>query len=216
MGAHQMGSREKISMFSFSKEEEVFLKSLNSPAKIQDYLDSIPFNFEKKGETCMSPRRILREEKAHCFEGALLACSALMIHGEKPLVLSLQVTDEDWPHAITLFKRNGYWGAISKTNHAVLRYRDPVYKSIRELALSYFHEYFLVSNGKKTLRGYSQLVNLRRFGTKWLTTEEDLFYMTETLRDMQHKPVVPKGQEKYLRNASEFEQRVADIPEWKK
>ncbi|MEN9338259.1 MAG: hypothetical protein RIQ41_573, partial [Candidatus Parcubacteria bacterium] len=142
--------------FGLTDKEKNFLKSLSTPAKIQDYLDTLQFNHEEGGETCMSPRHVLRTKQAHCIEGAMLAAVALMFQGRPPLLLNLKVnTSKDDDHIVVLFEENGYWGALSKTNHAVLRFRDPVYKSVRELAMSYFHEYFLVKDGTKTMRGYS-------------------------------------------------------------
>lgn len=181
-----------MTQFSLSQEELSFLKSLDTPRKIQDYLDSIPFNFEEKGETCMSPRRTLREGKAHCLEGAMLACVCLMLQGEKPLILNLKVREDDYDHVVALYERNGYWGAISKTNHSVLRFRDPVYMSVRELAMTYFHEYFLVSNGEKTMRGYSSPINIRKFGTKWITKEEELWDIGVSIFKAPHHKVIPR------------------------
>jgi hypothetical protein len=196
----------------FEREELDALRKLNTPTKIQDYLDDIPFNFEKKGETCMSPRRVLREGKAHCIEGGLLAAAALWRQGRKPLLLNLKVDKRDDDHIVALFQENGYWGAISKTNHAVLRYRDPVYASVRELAMSYFHEYFLVSDGKKTMKGYSKPINLRRFGSKWMVSDKDLWHIAEVIYDSKHHVVVPQGNERFIRNASELEQKAASLP----
>ena len=203
-------------MFGLNKKELSILKKLNTPQKIQDFLDSMPTNNEKQGETCMSPRRVLKEGKAHCMEGAMLGATALMLQGQKPLIMSLKVAKGDFYHAVVLFKQNGYWGAISKTNHAVLRYRDPIYKNNREVALSYFHEYFLTSTGKKTLRGYSKPVNLKKFGTKWITSEDDLWNITETIYDTIHLDIIPKGSEKYIRNAEPLERKAASIMQWQK
>ncbi len=194
----------------------ITLAQLRTPGKIQDFLDSIPFNFEKSGETCMSPARVLKESRAHCIEGALLAAAALAHAGYKPLVMSLKVKRGDDDHVVALYKQNGYWGAISKTNHAVLRFRDPVYKTIRELALSYFHEYFLVTNGEKTLIGYCGPINLNRFDKAWVTAEEDLWNIAETIFDMEHTPLVPPGNERYLRRATSLERKAANIPDWSK
>lgn len=198
-------------MFSLTKEEESFLRKLSTPIKIQDYLDAIPFNHEKGGETCMSPRRVLRAEKAHCIEGGMLACVALLLQGRKPLLLNLKVDKRDDDHVVALFQENGYWGAISKTNHAVLRYRDPVYKTIRELAMSYFHEYFLVANGEKTMKGYSAPINLRRFGTKWITKEDDLWDIAEVIYDAKHTPAIPEENKKFIKSATELEQKAASL-----
>ena len=150
------------------------LKKLNTPARIQDFIDSLPFNFEKNKETCMSPAQILLKKRAHCLEGALLASCALALHGKKPLLMHLKVSRGDDHHAIALFKQGGYWGAISQTNHAVLGYRDPVYKTLRELALSYFHEYFLYNDGKKTLLAYSRHFSLAPY-ENWMTRTDNLW-----------------------------------------
>ena len=130
-------------MYGLNEKEVKILKSLNTPRKIQDFLNKIPINFEEDGkDTCFSPRRVLRENKAHCIEGAMLAATALRLNGEKPLVVDLTSTPKDFDHVVCVFNQNGRWGAISKTNHAVLRYREPGYKDIRELVMSFFHEYF--------------------------------------------------------------------------
>lgn len=198
-------------MEHLTEEEHVFFASLSTPQKIQDYLESLPFNLEKNGETDMSPRQVLVSKKAHCFEGALLAATALMVQGREPLILSLKVLSSDYDHTIALYKENGYWGAISKTNHAVLGYRDPVYKTVRELVMSYFHEYFLVSTGEKTLRGYSRPINLKRFGEKWITSNESLLPIAESIYDMHHLSILPKENEPFLRKATTLERKSANL-----
>ena len=202
-------------MFGLTKPELKILKKLSTPIKIQDFLDSLPVNWEKKGETYMSPRRSLKAKKMHCFEGALLAALALWLHGEKPLLMDFQNSgDED--HVIALYKRNGYWGAISKTNHSTLRYRDPVYKTLRELALSYFHEYWRQKDGKKTLVAFSsQPFDLRKYGKKWITAEEDLFSMVDDIDNAPHTKIIPKKNKKFLRRADKMERRAGKIIEWK-
>src|SRR3989344_3125367 len=201
-------------MFGLSPRELRILQKLTTPAKIQDFLDSLPMNHEKKGETHMSPRRVLREKKAHCIEGALLAAVALWLHGEPPLLLDLVSAPEDDDHVVALYKRNGYWGAISKTNHATIRFRDPVYKTIRELALSYFHEWFMNTNGVKTLRSYSQPLHLRELGPNWVTSSKDLWHVDKMLDALPHHPVVPKGNKRYIRKADRMERRAGGITEW--
>ncbi|MBI5401011.1 MAG: hypothetical protein HZB12_02775 [Candidatus Yonathbacteria bacterium] len=203
-------------MFELSKEEFAVFKKLSSPNKIQDFLDTLAINHEKRGETCMSPRQVLREKKAHCLEGALFAATALWLHGENPLLLNMETTDIDDDHALALYKRNGYWGAISKTNHGVLRFRDPVYRSTRELALSYFHEYFLTKTGHKTLRAYSRPFSLKRFGTKWITAEENLWDIAHALDESTHFSIIPNGFAKHLRPASLTERASGSIAEWSK
>ncbi len=203
-------------MFGFTKEEMAVLKKLSTPHKIQDWLDALPFNFETKGETYMSPRRVLREKTAHCFEGALLAAAALWCHGAKPLILDLQTLAPDQDHVVALYKIDGLWGAISKTNHGVLRFRDPIYRTVRELAVSYFHEYFLNKNGVKTLYSYSRPFNLKRFGQNWLTDEKDLWHIVTDLDNSPHVRLLSRKTAKNLRPASLVERQAGAIVEWLK
>ena len=203
-------------MFGFSKSELVILKKFSTPIKIQNFLDKTPMNWEKRGETCFSPRRALREKKMHCLEGALFAAAALWVQGEKPLLFDLQTVGDD-DHVVALYRKNGCWGAISKTNHAVLRFRDPVYKTLRELALSYFHEYFRNSDGKKTLDSYSaEPFDLRAEGHKWLTAEEDLFYLADAVNDAPHRRIYPQKNRRFIRPADRMERRAGKIIEWPK
>ena len=157
MNRMRIASREHLGL---TKAEFAILRRLSTPEKIQAYLDAMPQNFEIGGETCLSVREALGQRRALCIEGAMIAAAALWVHGEPPLLLDLKAT-HDYDHIVTLFRRNGCWGAISKTNHSILRWRDPVYRSLRELAMSYFHEY---CNGRhqKTLRSYSVAFDLRR------------------------------------------------------
>lgn len=194
-----------------SDSHKQFLRNLDSPIKIQNYLDSIPFNHEEDGETCRSAYEVITHRKAHCLEGAFLACAALTLQKRRPTIISLKVTDTDYDHVITVYKENGYFGAISKTNHAVLCWRDPVYTTIRELAMSYFHEYFLVKNGEKTLRGYSKLINLNRFGKSWVDSPNDLFSIGYAIADSKHNRVIPKGNEDLIRRATKLERTSASI-----
>ncbi len=203
-------------MHGLTSEELRILKRLNTPVKIQNFLESLSINFELRGETYGSPRRVLRNQTAHCFEGALLAAAALFVQGERPLLLDLRADSrsQDTDHVVALFRRNGLWGAISKTNHAVLRYREPIYRTVRELALSYFHEYFL-DNGKKTLRSYSRPFDLRKFLKRgWLTDEEDLFYLVEALDNSPHEHILSKKAVGELRRADSVEIAAGKITEW--
>lgn len=202
-------------MFGLSKEELAVFKKLSTPVKIQDFLDRLPVNFEKKGETNFSPRVVLRENKAHCLEGALFAAAVLWFHGEKPLLLDLRaIPDED--HVVALYKRHGHWGAISKSNHTVLRFRDPVYRTLRELVLSNFHEYFADKTGVKSLRSYSKPLNLKTLGSSWITAEENLNHIAELLDDLPHYDLFPKTIDKLIRKADLMELRAGAITEWKR
>ncbi|MFA4937088.1 MAG: hypothetical protein WC575_02235 [Patescibacteria group bacterium] len=201
-------------MYGFNKRELAIFRKLTSPVKIQDYLETIPINFEKKGETCMSPRLVLREYKAHCIEGAMLAAVALRFLGYKPLVLDLTVSVQDDDHVITVFKRNGLWGAISKINHYGLRYRDPVFRDIRELVMSYFNEYF-IEDGRKILRSYSLPVDLSRFDKRgWMTSEKDVWYIVGYLDQVRHYQVATKTVIKKLRSADKLEIKASSLVQW--
>ena len=194
-------------------EKKIFQK-LSTPQKIQDYLDTLPVNYELGGETYMSPRRVLKEKTAHCFEGALFAAAALAYHGYKPLLMDLRTAHTYEDHVITLFKTNRLWGAISKTNHPILRYRDAVYRSPRELAMSYFHEY-VESDGKKALREYSAPFDLARLKpARWVTASDDLFWLVERLDKSKHFPIAPKKALRALRDATAFERKAMDVVEW--
>ena len=195
--------------------ERVLYTKLSSPQKIQDYLDSLPINFEMSGESYQSPRRVLKSNTAHCFEGAVFAAAVLGYHGEAPLLLDFQTLPKDVDHVVAPFKQNGYWGAISKTNHAIVRWRDPVYKSIRELAMSYFHEY-LLWNGRKSLVAYSAPFDLSKYPPeKWITAGEDLDEIAEALDQSRHFPAVAKKNMRMLRKGSAVELRAMKLVEWK-
>jgi hypothetical protein len=200
-------------MFGLTKQELKILKKLNTPIKIQNFLDTLSMNHEKNGETYKSPRRVLKDKSAHCLEGAMLASLCLWIQGERPLIMDLKSETGD-DHTVALYKINGYWGAISKTNHATLRFRDPVYKTARELALSYFHEYFDLKNGKKILESYSEPFNMKKFDSKWITTDEELFDLADTLDGSKHHRFYPAKNKKFLRKADKMEMKAGNILEW--
>lgn len=203
-----------MSLFKLTPSELKILRSLNTPIKIQDFLDTLPINFEKNGDSCLSPRRVLRERMAHCFDGAVFAALALRLHGRPPLIMNIRVTDDDDDHTVAIFKDFGCYGAISKTNHGTVRYRDPVYKTLRELTMSYFHEY-TEPKGKKILRAHSRLIDLSRFDSqKWMTTEEDLSFIHDYMALSRHYPVITQGQIKALRPADAMERKIGAIVEW--
>ncbi len=201
-------------MFDFNKKEMNILKSLKTPQKIQDFLDNIETNFEPEGDTCKSPRMVLQEGNAHCMEGAMLAAAALRVNGFPPLVVDMTSNKKDFDHVVTVFKKDGYWGAISKTNHGVLKYRDPIFKSVRELVMSYFNEWFM-HNGKKTLRSYTNPINLSKFDKfNWMTAKEDVWFVPEYLAMVKHIPLLTRSQIKNLRRADPVEIETGRIVDW--
>jgi len=203
-------------MLGLDRTELRVLRRLNTPVKIQDFLETLSYSFDDDNDMLRSPRRVLRERSAHCIEGALLAAAALWVNGARPLLLDVRSNPDDLDHVVTLFRAHGCWGALSKTNHAVLRFREPVYRSVRELAISYFHEYFL-DDGRKTMRDYSDPFDVgRRFGHAWLTTEEDLWHIAETLDDSRHRPILSASQRRTLRRADPVEIAAGKLTVYRK
>lgn len=202
-------------MNGFSKKEIALFKKLKSPAKVQDFLNSIPANMERGGETCRSPLSTLRAKEAHCMEGALLGAYILSLHGFVPYVIHLGAKNPDQDHVFVPFKVGKNWGSISKTNHAVLRYREPVYRNPRELVMSFFHEYFLNSTGEKTLRSYTMPIDLRKFGKEWIAREGDVWDIDEKITKTKHYEIMSASQIKSLRKAEKIEIEAGKIVEWK-
>lgn len=201
--------------FGLPKEELQLFNKLNTPQKIQDFLNTLKMNFEEKGDTCMSPHMVLCYKKAHCIEAALLAAVALRYHGYPPLVVDLEADARDFDHVIAVFKKNAHWGAISKSNYPCLRYREPVYRTIRELVMSYFHEYFHNASGRKTLRAFSRPVNLKRFDDQqWINLEGDVWFIPEYLAEVKHFPILNRKQIAGLRQVDPIEIKASSVLEW--
>jgi hypothetical protein len=182
----------------FSAQDRQFLRRLSSPEKIQWFLDcEIGYNKEKEGPTCRSPRRVLRDRVAQCLEGALFGAAALRVQGFAPLLLDLEAVRDD-DHELAIYRVRGHWGAIAKSNFAGLRFREPVYRSLRELVMSYFEHYYNDS-GEKTLRAYSRPVNLSRFDRiGWMTAEQDLWEISDYLCGIRHRPLLTRPIERRL------------------
>jgi len=198
-----------------TEKEIAILKQLNTPEKIQDFVSAIPQNFEPDGDSCMSVREVLANRHAHCIEGALVAAVAFWVNGERPLLMDMTATNDDFDHVIALFKRDGHWGAISKGNHAYVRYRDPVYRTLRELTMSYFNEYYDLK-GIKTLRAFSRPIDLRKYSSEDWITGNGAWKVAEDLDEVKHFNLLSKKQEKLLRPIDALEKRVAKIAMHKK
>jgi hypothetical protein len=178
----------------FTPSEMRTLRALKTPAGIQRFLDDMPYHL---AGTAWSPRRVLQEKTAHCLEGATFGAAALRAIGFPPFIMDLEA-DQDTDHVIAIFKSRGHWGAIAKSNFVGCRYREPVYRTLRELALSYFNIYFNL-RGERTLRRYSRPVNLARFDDRhWMTSEKDIWYIAEYLVDIPHTRLLKRGLEKHL------------------
>jgi hypothetical protein len=186
-----------------SRAERSVLRRLNRPDKIQRFLDKeLGYNKEPDGPTCRSPRGVLRTGVAHCMEGALVAAAALAFHGHPPLLVDLEAVRDD-DHVLAVFRAGNSWGAVAKSNYSGLRFREPVYRSVRELVMSYFEHYYNLQ-GEKTLRAYSRPVNLNRFARfHWMTAEEEVWMIPEHLVEIPHTPILTWRQERALSRMDE-------------
>lgn len=167
------------------------LRSVGKPERLQRFLDDL--DYDLAGTGCRSPRRVLRERTVQCLDGAIFAAAALREQGHRPLLLDLEaVMDVD--HVVAVYRVDGCWGSVARSNFSGLRYREPLYRSLRELALSYFESYFNLRR-EKTLRRYSATLDLSRFDAKgWQTSEEDLWWIAEHLVTIRHHPLITPRQ----------------------
>jgi hypothetical protein len=182
----------------FTPAEQRLLRRLSTPEKIQRFLDEeVQYNKEHGRRTCRSPRRVMRDRLGQCMEGALFGAAALSFHGHPPLVVDLEAVRDD-DHVLAVFRSRGLWGAVAKSNFSGLRYREPVYRTLRELVMSYFEHYYNLRR-EKTLRRYSRPLSLNLFDDiSWRTTETDLWVIAERLVEAPHFSVIPSSAERRL------------------
>ena len=189
-GKKDLGSgtrRDRDESFGLTPQNVRTLRALKTPKRIQQFVDGLTYQY---ADTAGSPQRTLRERKGHCLEGALVAAAALRLHGHPPLLMDLEAVHDD-DHVLAIYRERGLWGSIAKSNFAGLRSRKPVYRTLRELAMSYFEHYYNL-RGEHTLRAYSRPVNLARLdGKQWMTSEEDVWCVPELLIAARHYPVAP-------------------------
>jgi hypothetical protein len=194
--------------------EFAVLQRLDSARKIQDFVYGLKQNFELGGETCLTVREVLRTRRAHCIEAAMLAACAFWVHGEPPLLLDMRAV-RDFDHVVALYRRHGNWGAISKTNGIFLRSRDPVYRDLRELAMSYFHEY-TNRRSHKTLREYSLPYDLRRVDPKiWVSGEKGAWEVAAALDDVRHFRLVAGRHLSLVTRRDPFERRAGALSQYR-
>jgi hypothetical protein len=195
--------RRRINMTpnaAWTREETSILERLDTPWRVQEYLDSIPYNSDHQTR---SPRRVLRDGRAHCMEGALFAAAALRFHGHPPLLVNLRAENDD-DHVLAIYRWRGFIGAVAKSNFVGLRFREPIHRTLRELALSYFEPYFNTL-GDKSLRAYSRAFDLGAFdSTGWMTTEDDLECIGHRLDRVRHYPLLDEAM---IENLSPMDQR---------
>ncbi|MGH8850432.1 MAG: hypothetical protein ACREYD_05520 [Casimicrobiaceae bacterium] len=192
------------------KAHYAVLKRLRTPPRIQAFVTAMPINHEIGGETVLSVCQVLAQRRAHCIEAALLAACALWLQGEPPRVMRLDCHPSDYPHVVALFRRGACWGAISKSNGVALRYRDPIYRSLRELAMSYFHEYS-TSGGRKTLRSYSAPLDLRDVDPRLWVTADGCWDLHERLERRRRYALLSAGQQRSLARRDAFERGALKI-----
>ena len=186
--------RSRSSVDGFSPVELRKLRALKTPAGVQRFLDSLPYHL---ADTSWSPRKVLQEKTAHCLEGAIFGAAALRVLGFPPLLWDLEAVN-DTDHVLAIFKVRGCWGAVAKSNFSGCRYREPVYRSLRELAMSYFNVYFNM-RFERTLRHYSRPVNLARFDHRnWMTTGKPVWFIAEYLCEIPHIRLLTSLMEKNL------------------
>jgi hypothetical protein len=189
-GKKDLGSgtrRDRDESFGLTPQNVRTLRALKTPKRIQQFVDGLTYQY---ADTAGSPQRTLRERKGHCLEGALVAAAALRLHGHPPLLMDLEAVHDD-DHVLAIYRERGLWGSIAKSNFAGLRSRKPVYRTLRELAMSYFEHYYNL-RGEHTLRAYSRPVNLARLdGKQWMTSEEDVWCVPELLIAARHFPIAP-------------------------
>ena len=190
------------------------LAALRTPQRIQDFVNRLVWNHESDGPTAHGVVEVLDRRQAHCIEGAFVAACALWLAGEPPLLMDMGAARGDVDHVVALFRRRGHWGAISKSNSPSLRYRDPIHRSLRELAISFFPQY--VKRRRKTLRTYSVPVDLRRYDpAEWITHRGFCHRMVDRLTGARHFTLVPPGMDRELRPIDEIEARsnlLKDFP----
>ena len=179
---------------TFTSAELRTLRALKTPYGVQRFLDDMPYHL---ATTAWSPRRVLGERTSHCLEGAIFGAAALRVLGFPPLLLDLEA-EHDTDHVIALFKVGGHWGAVAKSNYAGCRYREPIHRTLRELALSYFEEYFNL-RGDRTLRTFSRPVDLSRFDDReWMIAKKDVWFIPEYLLTIAHTPLLRQSMVKRL------------------
>lgn len=192
---------------------ESTLRGLRTPARIQNFINRIPWNYQENGHTARSVLGVLEHNVAHCIEAAFVGAAALALAGHPPLLMDMGAARGDVDHVVVLFRRRGLWGAISKSNSPLLRYRDPIHRSLRELSISFFPQY--VKGRRKTLRTYSLPVDLRKHDSAlWVTRPgECCTEMVEILTTVRHFPIVPADLEADLRPIDKIEERSSLMAE---
>ena len=169
----------------FTRREWEIVQTYRTPESVQQFLRDIPYNRELAGETCFSFRRVLREHRAHCLEGALVAAVILEQHGYPPVVVSIESQDK-LDHVLLVFKRNGHLGSVARSRDIGLHGRKPVFRTVRDLVMSYFEPY-VDSTGRITGYAVSNLYDLGNYD--WRLSLRNVRKVERHLQDIPHRPV---------------------------
>jgi hypothetical protein len=173
-----------------TESELRLISTLTTPAKIQAFLDELPYSTE---HIYRCPLRVLRERMAHCFDGALFSAAILRCLGYPPLIMDMLPNDRDDDHMLAIYRNNGHWGAIAKSNFIGLRFREPIYRTLRELVMSYFEQFYNLER-EKTLRSYTLPLNLRTFDKwNWVTSDDSLERIAQKLDSIRRVPVLTQS-----------------------
>jgi hypothetical protein len=185
-----LSAEADLVVYDLTQSELATLRGLSTPERVQAYLDGLVYNLESDGQSLRSPRRVIRDRTAQCAEGAFLAAAAFRVNGSRPLIVDLVAVNDD-DHVIAVYRDRGLWGSVGVSKFAGLRFRSPVYRTIRELVMSYFDHYYNW-DGERTLRGYSRPISLAQFDRiDWMTTEEPLWPIVEHLERIGHTKLIP-------------------------
>jgi len=182
--------RERIFEMTFSREERTILARLTTPHKIQVFLLELPYSAD---ERYRCPRSVLRDRTAHCFDGSLFAAAALRYIGYRPLIVDMLPNERDDDHLLAVYRANGFWGAVAKSNFAGLTYREPIHRTLRELVLSYFEQFYNVRR-EKTLRKYTAPLDLRAFDKlDWMGSDKHLDAIATKLDEVRAIPLINRS-----------------------
>jgi hypothetical protein len=192
----------KPSRAEFSKSEWRIIQSLRTPLQVQKFLCSLAYNRELEKPTCLSFRKVARENQAHCLEAAISAAVILEQHNYPPLLISIESQD-NLDHVLFLFRQNGLYGSIARSRDLGLHGRKPIFRTARDLVMSYFDPY-IDKSGR--IKGYA-VADLRELGNyDWRLSEKNVWKVERYLQEIPHREI--KGSDiryaKYLRRYLEF------------
>jgi hypothetical protein len=192
----------------FTRKEWRIIKSHPTPREVQRFLSSLPYNHEKEGATCQSFRSVIRENRAHCLEGALTAAVILEQHGYPPLLVSVESQDK-LDHVLFLYKKNNRYGAVARSRDPGLHGRKPVFRTVRDLVMSYFDAY-IDRSGRITGYAVASLDDLGNYD--WRFSTRNVWKVERYLQEIPHREIRSSDAryQKWFRRYKEFKKRFPD------